>query len=197
MDEKSKGKKVYAATKSIIKMIEETFDEPEQKAIRAKLRNSIGKPALVNIDVLGMVFPSIPYDFLGNGALTYEEDAILTSLQLYALHKQGTNESVMPEDGNITGLGASLGMMRRGEETKAIDRRFNAMITAESFDELKIHLRHLIKLLKSKEETAKVDYPLLAENLFWIENGYNENVKLRWARDYYRINIKGEGKDEK
>ena len=68
------------------------------------------------------------------------------------------------------------------------------MVTSETFDNLCYHLRHLIKILKSKYPNEKVNYAKLAEDLYWFSIGYEENVRLEWAREYYRENFK---RDEK
>jgi CRISPR system Cascade subunit CasB len=80
-----------------------------------------------------------------------------------------------------------LRAVRRADNEKGLDRRFNAMLTAQSFDELAYHLRQLIKLVKAAGVTA-MDFPQLAEDLFWIQRDDAQQVKLRWATGYYRIN---------
>lgn len=91
-------------------------------------------------------------------------------------------------------LGASLRALRAGDATQAADRRFNAMITATTFNELANHLRHLIKLLKSKTE-AKVNYAQLAQDLYWFQLGYQSDIRLKWSRDYYRHYMEGKGEE--
>lgn len=95
-------------------------------------------------------------------------------------------------------LGASLRALRVGEDSQAVDRRFNAMITSASLSELANHLRHLIKLLKSRTN-AKVDYAQLAQDLYWFQMGYQSSVRLKWSRSYYRRSEeqKGEESDER
>ena len=91
-------------------------------------------------------------------------------------------------------------MLRRldTDDSKAIDRRFNALITAGDFDELTYHLRHLIKLLKSKTSGgAAVDFLQLAQDIYWFDRGNEENVRLSWAREYYRVNYKEKDEKEK
>ncbi len=86
--------------------------------------------------------------------------------------------------------------MRRGEDTKSCDRRFNAMITSSSFEELSYHLRHMISLLKSRNPEVKVNYAKLAEDLYWYLRGYDERLRLAWSRAYYRESYKGEDSNE-
>ena len=61
------------------------------------------------------------------------------------------------------------------------------MITATTFNELANHLRHLIKLLKSK--TGKVNYAQLAQDLIgsswginrtFVSNGHETITDITW-----------------
>src|SRR5699024_8126909 len=106
------------------------------------------------------------------------------------------SENVACND-NLT-MGASLKVLRKEtrEESKAIDRRFNTLVTSTSFEELAHHLRHMIKLLRSRSD-GKVNYVYLSRDLFRYLNGYGDSVKMRWSRDYYRLTKKeGEKEDE-
>ena len=132
-----------------------------------------------------------------NGVPTPAENAVFVALQLYALCQQGSRRvSGLPADEKPAAadektrwvnIGESFGSLRNAANEKALDRRFNAMLTAQFFDELAYHLRQLIKLAKAAGVTA-MDFPQLAEDLFWIQRGGARQVKLRWATGYYRIN---------
>lgn len=197
----SEKREVLKTTKGIISKIENMNDESKQKAILARLRNSINKPLSENFDVLPFLFENLPDKFLGTtDEASPEEKSILSALQLYALNKQGKGIT-QNEDNDVhdrfLSFGASLGVIRESDKVEALDRRFNAMITSDDFSEWVVHLRHLVKLIKASEKNVRVDYPRLAEDLFWIAMGYKTNVRLQWSRDYYRMNFKGEEKNEK
>lgn len=191
---------VYKETAKILRLLDNDRDKPSTKAIFANIRNSINKDSSVNMDTLAFVFQNIPEEFLGyNKNLNDYEKAILTAVQMYALHQQAKVESVLKLDykeGEIRqNLGDSLNSMRKNnDEDKAIDRRFNAMITSSNFEELSHHLRQMIKLLKAKSE-AKVDYASLADDLYWFLKNQREGLKIRWSRSYYKKNKK-EGDDK-
>ena len=168
------------------------------KAILARLRNSIGRNYVDMVDIMPYVFGKLPDEFLGSSKrMTDEEICILTSLQLYAIYQQGEESCVYFNEEGYSNIGTSLRVLRSGDDTTAVDRRFNAMITSTEFDELIVHLRHLIRLLKSKQKGIKVDYGRLAEDLYWIRKNKNkENIILNWAREYYKVNSKGESNEQ-
>src|SRR5699024_6185985 len=139
----------YKETARILRSLDSTRDKPSTKAIFANIRNSINKDSSMNVDALAFVFQKIPDEFLGfNKNLNDYEKTILTAVQMYALHQQAKADSVLKfdykEGERRQNLGDSLNSMRKNnEEDKAIDRRFNAMITSSNFDELSHHLRQM------------------------------------------------------
>lgn len=192
--------KLYNETSRILRILDNSRDKPSTRAILANIRNSINKDSLANIEVLSFVFQNIFEDFLGDKKqLNDYERAIVTAVQMYALHQQAKIESVLKidyEDGERRqNLGDALGSMRKKEDdNKAIDRRFNAMITSGNFDELSHHLRQMIKLLKAKSD-VKVDYASLADDLYWFLKNQKDGVKIKWSRSYYKYR-KNEGENQ-
>lgn len=192
--------KLYNETSRILRILDNSRDKPSTRAILANIRNSINKDSLANIEVLSFVFQNISEDFLGDKKqLNDYERAIVTAVQMYALHQQAKIESVLKidyEDGERRqNLGDALGSMRKKEDdNKAIDRRFNAMITSGNFDELSHHLRQMIKLLKAKSD-VKVDYASLADDLYWFSKNQKDGVKIKWSRSYYKYR-KNEGENQ-
>ena len=67
----------------------------------------------------------------------------------------------------------------------------SSFLSLPTFEELTYHLRHLISLLKVESPVIQVDYSGLANDLYWFLNNSQENVRLNWARAYYK-QIKGE-----
>jgi CRISPR system Cascade subunit CasB len=200
---------IYSDTSHIIYQIASNLESSSSKAYLAQLRQSVGRDIYTATGVFPLIFSSISDTHLGTGGkLTDGERAIITTLQLYALHQQGKsfNVNIMnttDKEENKTqwdrgrNLGAVLNSLRTEESSKSVDRRFNAMITADSFDELTIHLRHLIKLLKSRSET-RINYPQLAVDLYFYQKGFADNLRLKWSRSYYRRvnNEKGDKENE-
>lgn len=195
---------IYQVTGKILHSIASNLETSSTKANLANLRQSVNKDLHLATGVFPVIFSNIPEEYLGEyGNLTVGEASIILTLQLFALHQQGKNQNVNLQADPKTNpasrnIGASLSYLRRlGDDSTAIDRRFNAMITATSFTELANHLRHMIKLLKSKTDT-KVNYPRLAQDLFWFQKGQQSSIRLKWSRAYYRYyDNKGEESNEK
>lgn len=186
---------VYNVTAKILRKIDQTKDTSSTRALLANIRNSINKSSSNSLDALAFVFNNMPEEYIGFGKeLNDYEQAILTAIQMYALHQQSNEKSVLKieynEDEN---LGDALSTLR-GPDNKSIDRRFNAMILSSNFVQLQNHLRQFIKLLKAKSD-AKVDYAGVAYDLFWFLKNQKDRVKIKWSRSYYKFrkaNDKGE-----
>ncbi len=184
---------VFSVTKKILIKLNALTDIPSGKAILAKLRHSVGKPLGEATDIWPILFDNLPEEFLGSDRSASDEElVIMTALQFYAIHQQGNKVSIFNDEEKYKNIGYSLRQLHIGERQISVDRRFNAMITASTFDELVYHLRHFIKLLKSKTSDTRVNYAKLADDLYWFLKGYRENVRLAWAREYYKNDYKGD-----
>lgn len=187
-----KSNSVYREAENILADINKNINSPSTKALLAKIRNSVDKDLLHNIDLLSCIFSSVSYDGgESDGELSYKEQAIFTVLQLYAIHQRSSYESVLKTEGDYDkeqkykdNIGDALATLR-SEENESIDKRFNTMIVSTDYKRLTYHLRQMIKILKSKSD-AKVDYAKLAEDLYWFMMGRKEEVRLSWARSYYK-----------
>lgn len=189
---------VYNVTAKILRKIDQTKDTSSTRALFANIRNSINKSSSNNLDALAFVFNNMPEEYIGFGKeLNDYEQAILTAIQMYALHQQSNEKSVLKIEYNEgekrQNLGDALSTLR-GSDNKSIDRRFNAMILSSNYLQLQNHLRQFIKLLKAKSD-AKVDYASVADDLFWFLKNQKDGVKIKWSRSYYKfrkVNDKGE-----
>ncbi|EFO71164.1 type I-E CRISPR-associated protein Cse2/CasB [Lactobacillus iners] len=192
------GSNVYNVTAKILRKINQTKDTSSTRALFANIRNSINKSSSNNLDALAFVFNNMPEEYIGFGKeLSDYEQAILTAIQMYALHQQSNEKSVLKIEYNEgekrQNLGDALSTLR-GSDNKSIDRRFNAMILSSNYLQLQNHLRQFIKLLKAKSD-AKVDYASVADDLFWFLKNQKDGVKIKWSRSYYKfrkVNDKGE-----
>ncbi len=190
---------VYSITYSILQKLDNSRDTSSTKALLANIRNSIDKGFTANIDALAYIFANLPDEYLGNSReLSIYEESILTALQMYAIHQQANTNSILKvkyeKNERKQDIGEAFSAIRVNE-SESIDKRFNSMITSGNFRELRHHLRQMIKLLKSRSD-VKVDYAKLAEDLYWFMIGRKDEVRLRWARSYYKYRKKEEMKGD-
>lgn len=174
--------------RKIIAEIEPIKNLGSGKALLAGIRDSIGKELIHAPQVWPLLFSNLPEEFLGNKAkITAEENAIYLSLQIYAVMQQGSSKSARGEEQPTRNIGESLRDLRGDEsKTKAMDERFNTMVTAGSFEELSHYLRQMIKILKANTANPSINYPKLANDLFWMQKGKQDNILMDWARAYYQ-----------
>lgn len=189
---------VYKVSNKTLSKLSNMIDTSAGKSNLAKLRNSIGKPLSQSVEIWPLIFENLPESFLSSTEkVSDEEKAIIYSLQLYALHQQGNSSSVLSIEDKYNNIGNALNVLRTADDKVSIDRRFNTMITSTDFEELSYHLRHMISILKTKAPDKKVDYAKLAEDMYWFLRGHDENIRLAWAREYYKYNYnENEGEKE-
>ena len=186
MDEERKT--VDAIMRKIIAEIEPIKTLGSGKALLAGIRDSIGKELTNAPQVWPLLFANLPEEYLGNkDRITAEEKAIYLSLQIYAVMQQGSSKPEREEEKSTRNIGGSLRILRGDEsKAKAMDERFNTMVTAGSFEELAHYLRQMVKILKANIDSPSVDYPKLAKDLFWMQKGKQDNILMDWARAYYQ-----------
>lgn len=156
----------------------------------ANMRRGVGKTPGELPELWGLIFDRMPDELLGNQRHSDAEWAVYSALTLYALHQQGSEESVQAADISVGTAAACL--VKSEDDTDRILKRLNLVATAVSQNDLAYHLRGLIQLLKG--ESAKLDYARLAKELYLFRYPESANeIKLSWGRDFYRqINHKGE-----
>lgn len=185
---------IYKVTLKVLKKLEASLEYSETKSTLSHLRRSLGHNISESFAIWPLVFEELPPEYLSSsGKPTYQENAILSALQFYAMHQQGNSSSVNEVSG--MSVGKALHSIREINNT-ALDKRFNAMITSRDFKELTTHLRHLISILKQKS-SVRIDYAKLAEDLYWhqISKEAANQMRLRWGQDYYYYQkIEKEGK---
>ena len=86
-------------------------------------------------------------------------------------------------------MGTSLSVLRNSNgssDKAALDKRFNIMITSETYDEFLYYLRQMIRIIKSKKQIY-IDFPKLGEDLFAFLKGKEDDVRISWSRQYYLV----------
>jgi CRISPR system Cascade subunit CasB len=112
------------------------------------------------------------------------EQAAHAAMTLYALHQQ-SKATPMHQPGVSFGQAVSVLRVSGGPSAEAVTKRFLAVSTAQSIDEVLIHIRGLIGQLKA--HGVGLDYAALADDLSrLLTTGQQPRVRLKWGRDFYR-----------
>lgn len=154
-------------------------------ATLAKLRRTIASAPGADPAVWEVMFADWPAElYSGSDEATLDERAAHAALTLYALHQQSKRQSRMHRGGRSLGL--AVGELSRTMATPdAVRRRFDALSTAGSFREVLHHGRGLVTQLRGAD--ISLDYGLLASQFRRLQLPQTaDQVRLRWARDFYR-----------
>lgn len=150
----------------------------------AQLRRGVGRPFDAVPEIFEyLVDPTAPTPRTDDP--TPHELAIHTALTLYALHQQSQPKRMHTPR---TSFGTALGYLRftDGTENPGVVRRFQAMGTAATFDDLVQHARSLVALLRAAG--CGFDYGRFTDDLVAFQNpARTDSVRLRWGRDFYRV----------
>jgi CRISPR system Cascade subunit CasB len=157
-------------------------------AVLARLRRGVGKPPGSVADILGFTLAN---EFVGRDATdepTKAETAAHIAMTLYAVHQQSQAGS-MHKRGQ--GLGRAIRRLHPdepGSPPPPVVRRFQALVTAETLEELVHHARGMVQLLRAGKPTGfPLDYGQLADQLLrWQSSDGPARVRMVWARDFYR-----------
>jgi len=151
-------------------------------AMMAHLRHAAGKPAGSVPDVWPITLAAELVRPGDGDEPSHPEIAVHIALTLYAVHQQSRPDRMHRRG---VGFGRALRALHPADaETDPIRRRFQAVGTADSLDELVHHARGLVQLLRAAGQP--LDYGLLADQLHAWQRGDEVRVRLVWARDFYR-----------
>lgn len=158
---------------------------PYSRAVLARLRRGVGKPVGALPDLLEFVID--PDGHGGSDDATREEIAAYTALTLYAVHQQSrTNKKMHTTDRSFASAVGTLRRRDNGDDDEGVTRRFQALGTASTIDELVQHARGLITLLRRAERGF--DYGRFAGDLVRFQHTLTaDSVRLEWGRDFYRV----------
>lgn len=179
--DKNTSPTVYSTVASIIGTLESSEKRGEKRTdILAELRRSAGKDVDEAKELWPFLFENVPRKFISESSSpSYAENAILNSLQLYALCHQGGNQ--IKSDTSYKG---NLGDSLKGCRSEPYDKRFNVMTASADYSTLIYRLTRLIVQAKSRGN-AKINFPRLASDLFRAQAYDGSQVAKRWAIHYY------------
>lgn len=166
-----------------------TAGSPGTRATLARLRGAVGRAPGTVPEVWSVTVDGAPGHPRGDEP-TPEERAIHLAMTLFAVHQQSRTRPMHVQG---RGLGQAVRLLERarGDHDTAVSpvrRRFDALATATSLDEAAHHLRGLVGQLRSTEDGIALDYGALAADLLDLQvPSRAAAVRLRWARQYYRL----------
>ena len=165
------AKQIAGLVERRIRQIQGLPEHPRRAAL-ANLRRGIGRAPGELPELWGSFLQEMP-------------PAVYLALTLFALHQQ-SQEKAMCADG--AGIGKAVRQLankqREDPQDSGAFKRFSALLTSDSVEEVSHHLRGLIQLLRG--EGLPLDYPQLAVDLFELQFPDSApQVKLRWGQDYF------------
>ncbi|GAA5053539.1 type I-E CRISPR-associated protein Cse2/CasB [Nocardia callitridis] len=160
------------------------------RAELAKLRRGLGKPAGSVPEIWDLTIAAVPkslhaLDEFDDGEPSIPEQAAHAALTLFAAHQQSLSVRAHVAD---TSFGRAVGILaqQEGRSADAVAVRFMAVATAQSIDEVLVHIRGLITQLRAAKKGF--DYARFADDLSaLLTPGRAQRVRLAWGRDFYRI----------
>lgn len=159
------------------------------KAHLARLRRAVNEAPGAVPEVWGITLGDLPAQLVGRTDVPSPgETAVHNALALFAVQQQGKSEFMHRQ---WQGLGSAvreyiLSNDPQGgfDEDSPILRRFNALSTSDSVDELLWHLRSLITQLR--DSSVHLDFAELAANVYDFHYPEaRDRVRLSWGRQLY------------
>jgi CRISPR system Cascade subunit CasB len=155
------------------------------RADLARLRRGLGKPAGSVPDIWGLTVGKVPAELAWTGEdPSRAEQAAHAAMTLYALHQQSLTVPIHKPGERF---GAAVRRLSKGDKTseEAVTRRFMAVATAQSIEEVLFHVRGLITQLR--REKHALDYAMFADDILnLLTPGRADQVRLAWGREFYR-----------
>ena len=196
--------KIQSATISIIRQLYN--DGNLNKGVLASVRHATALTSPQAQTLWPVMMAHLEPNMLSqDGQPTKAEVAVYTAIRFYAIQQQGT-ESLVYGPANPHAdvkdqgmpLFRALARLRRNEETRvALDRRMQPLLATTNVASIINALTHLVSMLKANDQLQKIDYPRLAQDLYWFQQDYEHasQVRLQWGQQYYRpLTVTTEGK---
>lgn len=153
------------------------------RAQLAQLRRGLGKTAGSVPEIWEITIGAVPRSMQWDrDEPSFAEQAAHAALTLFALHQQSmSGPAHMPE----VSFGQAVGRLARSDPDRgqAVTRRFMAVATATTVDEILQHVRGLVTQLRGRNEGF--DYAGFADDILSLLYG-SKDVRLVWGRDFYR-----------
>lgn len=152
----------------------------------AVLAQAAGRPIGSSLQALKWTIDEAPSGWVSNdGQASRAELAAYATLTLFAVHHRSRKDASPHTDAVKFGQAVRQAVDSATNGT-GIERRFEQLGAATSWDQLLGRLRSLVQLLK--QDRRAFDYGQLAKDLFdWQFPERRNTVRLRWGRDFYNL----------
>ena len=167
-------------------------DDSRARGDLARLRRTVGRSIGADADSWSVVFEQFPEVLMGRGdSPSRWETAAPITFGLFAVHMQSATGSQHVAG---WGIGRAVRELAGPDEPdtreQPVMRRFRALGTSSDLAEAVQHARGLIQQFRAAE--IPLDYVRLARDLVDLQHPRSADaVRLRWARDLYRIGPTG------
>lgn len=164
---------------------------PAARADLARLRRGLGKQAGSVPEIWEITVGAVPAELIWDrDEPSRAEQAAHAAMTLFALHQQS-----LAGPAHVPGVsfGSAVGRLASGDgpSKDAVTRRFMTVATAESADELLVHVRGLVTQLKGARRG--IDYAQFADHVLdLLTPGLETAVRLAWGRDFYRVSAESD-----
>jgi CRISPR system Cascade subunit CasB len=164
----------------------------------SKLRHAISGAPGNDPEVWDVVAKCLPKELVGRDdeGLTPGEWAAYIAVTLFAVHQQSLekpmHQRTNAKEAAFHGLGHAVNELvyknkknQQGEELESgeMPRRFSALVTAESVEEVAHYARQIVQQLRSAE--IPLDYGKLAGLLYDFQfSDHRYQVRLEWSRQF-------------
>ncbi len=162
-------------------------NDQNANVILAQLRRGLGKAPGEDPRLWDITLNGLSEDWFSNtGQPTHVEWAVYLALTLYAYHQQ--SKDIKKNNMHIDNVSLGVAVARLAEKPEDLDRvkrYLDRLVTSASVQEMQIHLRSVISLLRGKD--IGLSYLQLSKDIYlFMDSHSRNNVQLKWAQDFYR-----------
>ncbi|WP_422647500.1 type I-E CRISPR-associated protein Cse2/CasB [Actinoalloteichus caeruleus] len=152
----------------------------------ARLRRAVDTPPGVMPDILDLTYAPFMTQGWHSDQPSARETAAHHAMTLFAVHQQSLRKHACVPGWGVGRAARALHPQAEISPTDPAARRFATLVTSTDLDELLIHLRGLVKLLRGAE--IPLDYGLLADQLFRWQRFEDapERIRRDWGRQFHR-----------
>ena len=173
-------------------------NQPYARGQLAKLRRAVSSAPGSDPDVWNTIARCLPQRMMGeyDNDVTPGEWAAQCAVTLFAVHQQSLEKPMHQrsnaKEGEFHGLGHAVNELayvnrknQQGEELEPgeMPRRFSALVTAESIEEVAHYARQIVQQLRTNQ--IPLDYGRLSGQFYSYQFAYlRDRVRLEWAREF-------------